>query len=95
MVSFAKVPESQRCGVIRCHVVILLGSPGGPDAATPAWTTHLKPPVHHAAGAVSVPLWASTRCGCTTCGRPAFRCARSSVFRRTSSGTSSGTATLR
>jgi hypothetical protein len=55
-VSFAKVAEYQRRGLVHFHAVIRLDGPGGPDASPPAWATHelLKAAVDHAAGAVRV-----------------------------------------
>ncbi|GAA2156440.1 replication initiator [Actinomadura napierensis] len=55
-VSFAKVAEYQRRGLVHFHAVIRLDGPGGPDAPPPAWATHelLKAAVDHAAGAVRV-----------------------------------------
>ncbi|GAA1896745.1 replication initiator [Actinomadura bangladeshensis] len=55
-VSFAKVAEYQRRGLVHFHAVIRLDGPGGPDNAPPAWATLdlLNAAVHHAAGAVTV-----------------------------------------
>ncbi|MEU8122179.1 replication initiator [Spirillospora sp. NPDC049024] len=55
-VSFAKVAEYQRRGLVHFHAVIRLDGPGGPDASPPAWATHelLNAAVDHAAGAVKV-----------------------------------------
>ncbi|WP_368367139.1 replication initiator [Actinomadura sp. WMMA1423] len=55
-VSFAKVAEYQRRGLVHFHAVIRLDGPGGPDASPPAWATLdlLKAAVDHAAGAVTV-----------------------------------------
>nr|WP_306303280.1 replication initiator [Actinomadura chibensis] len=55
-VSFAKVAEYQRRGLVHFHAVIRFDGPGGPDAAPPAWATHelLKAGVDHAASAVKV-----------------------------------------
>ncbi|MGW2312798.1 replication initiator [Actinomadura luteofluorescens] len=55
-VSFAKVAEYQRRGLVHFHAVIRLDGPGGPDAQPPAWATLdlLKAAVDHAAGAVTV-----------------------------------------
>jgi hypothetical protein len=38
-VSFAKVAEYQRRGVIHFHAIIRLDGPGGPSTAPPAWAT--------------------------------------------------------
>ena len=38
-VSFAKVAEYQRRGVVHFHAIIRLDGPTGPDAAPPAWAT--------------------------------------------------------
>ncbi|MFI0352503.1 replication initiator [Actinomadura sp. 9N407] len=55
-VSFAKVAEYQRRGVVHFHAVIRLDGPGGPDAVPPAWATGdlLADAVHQAAAAVTV-----------------------------------------
>nr|WP_308198586.1 replication initiator [Actinomadura litoris] len=55
-VSFAKVAEYQRRGLVHFHAVIRLDGPGGPDASPPTWATldQLKDAVEHAAGAVKV-----------------------------------------
>ncbi|WP_339156717.1 replication initiator [Actinomadura luteofluorescens] len=55
-VSFAKVAEYQRRGLVHFHAVIRLDGPGGPDAQPPAWATLalLEAAVDHAAGAVTV-----------------------------------------
>ncbi|URN07689.1 hypothetical protein LUW74_32925 [Actinomadura madurae] len=55
-VSFAKVAEYQRRGLVHFHAVIRFDGPGGPDASPPFWATHelLKAAVDHAAGAVRV-----------------------------------------
>ncbi|WP_349666516.1 replication initiator [Actinomadura xylanilytica] len=55
-VSFAKVAEYQRRGLVHFHAVIRLDGAGGPDASPPAWATHelLAAAVDHAAGAVKV-----------------------------------------
>ncbi|WP_348638601.1 replication initiator [Actinomadura madurae] len=55
-VSFAKVAEYQRRGLVHFHAVIRLDGPGGPDAQPPAWATLdlLKAAVDHAAAAVTV-----------------------------------------
>ncbi|TDD14504.1 replication initiator [Nonomuraea diastatica] len=53
--SFAKVAEYQRRGVVHFHAVIRLDGPGGPTAPPPAWapTDTLTQAIHHAAKAVS------------------------------------------
>jgi hypothetical protein len=58
VVSFAKVAEYQRRGVVHFHAIIRLDGPDGPSSLAPAWATAdlLTGAVHHAAGAVSVPL---------------------------------------
>ncbi|WP_033330155.1 replication initiator [Actinomadura welshii] len=55
-VSFAKVAEYQRRGLVHFHAVIRFDGSGGPDASPPSWATHelLKAAVDHAAGAVRV-----------------------------------------
>ncbi|WP_018653810.1 replication initiator [Actinomadura flavalba] len=55
-VSFAKVAEYQRRGLVHFHAVIRLDGPDGPAAAPPAWATHdaLADAVRHARGAVTV-----------------------------------------
>ncbi|WP_179838355.1 replication initiator [Actinomadura citrea] len=55
-VSFAKVAEYQRRGLVHFHAVIRLDGPGGPDAQPPAWATLdlLKAAVDHSVGAVTV-----------------------------------------
>lgn len=55
-VSFAKVAEYQRRGLVHFHTVIRLDGPGGPDAHPPAWATGeaLAAAVQHARGAVKV-----------------------------------------
>ncbi|MEV4890046.1 replication initiator [Nonomuraea sp. NPDC055795] len=55
-ISFAKVAEFQRRGVIHFHAVIRLDGPEGPDTPPPSWATleALADAVQHAAGAVSV-----------------------------------------
>nr|WP_184947041.1 replication initiator [Planomonospora venezuelensis] len=57
-VSFAKVAEYQRRGVVHFHAVIRLDGPDGPTASPPAWATAdaLADAVRHAASAVSVPV---------------------------------------
>ncbi|WP_051713463.1 replication initiator [Spirillospora albida] len=54
-VSFAKVAEYQRRGLVHFHAVIRLDGPGGPDNTPPGWATGdlLAAAVHHAAGAVT------------------------------------------
>ncbi|MCA2224221.1 replication initiator [Nonomuraea aurantiaca] len=54
-VSFTKVAEYQRRGVVHFHAVIRLDGPGGPTAAPPAWATTdtLANAVQHAARVVS------------------------------------------
>lgn len=55
-VSFAKVAEYQRRGVVHFHAVIRLDGPDGPTSPPPAWATAdmLADAVRHAASAVSV-----------------------------------------
>ncbi|MBB5080690.1 replication initiator [Nonomuraea endophytica] len=55
-VSFAKVAEYQRRGVVHFHAVVRLDGPGGPAVQPPAWATAdvLAQAVRHAAGVVSV-----------------------------------------
>ncbi|MEW2356407.1 replication initiator [Spirillospora sp. NPDC029432] len=55
-VSFAKVAEYQRRGVVHFHAVIRLDGPGGPDTPPPGWATGdvLADAVRAAAGAVTV-----------------------------------------
>ncbi|MFD9950711.1 replication initiator [Nonomuraea sp. NPDC059023] len=57
-VSFAKVAEYQRRGVVHFHAVIRLDGPTGPATPPPSWATHdaLAQAVQHAAGAVSVDI---------------------------------------
>jgi hypothetical protein len=38
-VSFAKVVEYQRRGVVHFHAIIRLDGPAGPNTASPAWAT--------------------------------------------------------
>ncbi|MEU8404453.1 replication initiator [Nonomuraea sp. NPDC048892] len=54
-VSFAKVAEYQRRGVVHFHAVIRLDGPGGPAAPPPSWATAdaLTHAVRHAAHVVS------------------------------------------
>ncbi|MEV1168122.1 replication initiator [Nonomuraea sp. NPDC049784] len=54
-VSFAKVAEYQRRGVVHFHAVIRLDGPGGPAASPPPWANAdaLTQAVRHAAHAVS------------------------------------------
>ncbi|GAA5073525.1 hypothetical protein HNP84_008523 [Thermocatellispora tengchongensis] len=54
-VSFAKVAEYQRRGVVHLHAVLRLDGPGGPDLPPPAWATAetLEQAVRHAARVVS------------------------------------------
>ncbi|GAA3220929.1 replication initiator [Nonomuraea helvata] len=54
-VSFTKVAEYQRRGVVHFHAVIRLDGPGGPTAPPPAWATTdvLTQAVQHAARVVS------------------------------------------
>ncbi|MEV1239459.1 replication initiator [Nonomuraea sp. NPDC049750] len=54
-VSFAKVAEYQRRGVVHFHAIIRLDGPGGPTAPPPAWATAgaLTDAVQHAARVVS------------------------------------------
>ncbi|MFG1612436.1 replication initiator [Nonomuraea wenchangensis] len=53
--SFAKVAEYQRRGVVHFHAVIRLDGPGGPEAPPPPWATAdvLTQAIQHAARAVS------------------------------------------
>ena len=55
-VSFAKVAEYQRRGLVHFHAVIRLDGPDGPTNPPPAWATLdlLRAAVDHAAGAVTV-----------------------------------------
>ncbi|WP_067913372.1 replication initiator [Actinomadura rubrobrunea] len=55
-VSFAKVAEYQRRGVVHFHAVIRLDGPQGPATPPPAWATYevLADAVHQAARAVTV-----------------------------------------
>ncbi|WP_256255478.1 replication initiator [Actinomadura madurae] len=55
-VSFAKVAEYQRRGVVHFHAVIRFDGPDGPTTPPPGWATVqlLEDAVKHAAGAVSV-----------------------------------------
>ncbi|GAA2614384.1 replication initiator [Actinomadura fulvescens] len=55
-VSFAKVAEYQRRGVVHFHAVIRFDGPDGPTSPPPAWATFdlLQDAVRHAAGAVSI-----------------------------------------
>ncbi|WP_197016109.1 replication initiator [Actinomadura viridis] len=55
--SFAKVAEYQRRGVVHFHAVIRLDGPTGPDSPPPAWATHevLADAVQQGARAVTVP----------------------------------------
>ncbi|MEV6159452.1 replication initiator [Nonomuraea sp. NPDC052129] len=54
-VSFAKVAEYQRRGVVHFHAIIRLDGPGGPTAEPPTWATAdvLADAVRHAAHVVS------------------------------------------
>ncbi|MGV9773544.1 replication initiator [Streptosporangium sp. NPDC003464] len=56
VISFAKVAEYQRRGVVHFHAVIRLDGPDGPTSAPPAWATAdaLADAVRHAAAAVAV-----------------------------------------
>ncbi|GGL39672.1 replication initiator [Planomonospora parontospora] len=56
VVSFAKVAEYQRRGVVHFHAVIRLDGPDGPTSPPPAWATAdaLADAVRHAASAVAV-----------------------------------------
>ncbi|WP_307837864.1 replication initiator [Sphaerisporangium krabiense] len=58
VISFAKVAEYQRRGVVHFHAVIRLDGPGGPHTPPPAWADRdtLAQAVRHAASAVSVPV---------------------------------------
>ncbi|WP_019632275.1 replication initiator [Actinomadura atramentaria] len=53
--SFAKVAEYQRRGLVHFHAVLRLDGPGGPIAPPPAWATYdlLADAVRHAATAVT------------------------------------------
>ncbi|WP_433245869.1 replication initiator [Streptosporangium sp. CA-135522] len=55
-ISFAKVAEYQRRGVVHFHAVIRLDGPDGPASPPPAWATAdaLADAVRHAASAVAV-----------------------------------------
>ncbi|GAA3152482.1 replication initiator [Nonomuraea roseoviolacea] len=55
-ISFAKVAEYQRRGVVHFHAVIRLDGPIGPTSPPPAWATAdaLEQAVQHAAGAITV-----------------------------------------
>ncbi|GAA2456999.1 replication initiator protein RepSA [Actinomadura vinacea] len=55
-VSYAKVAEYQRRGVVHFHAVIRFDGPDGPATSPPAWATAglLDAAVRHAAGAVTV-----------------------------------------
>jgi hypothetical protein len=54
-VSFAKVAEYQRRGVVHFHAIIRLDGPDGPHTPPPAWATAdlLTDAIHHAVSAVS------------------------------------------
>ncbi|MEV8638763.1 replication initiator [Streptosporangium sp. NPDC051023] len=56
VISFAKVAEYQRRGVVHFHAVIRLDGPDGPASPPPAWATAdlLGDAVRHAASAVTV-----------------------------------------
>jgi hypothetical protein len=58
MVSFAKVAEYQRRGVVHLHAVIRLDGPDGPTSPPPAWATveAMADAVRHAASAVTVTI---------------------------------------
>ena len=58
IVSFAKVAEYQRRGVVHIHAVIRLDGPDGPTTPPPAWATLdlLTRAVRHAAQAVTVTI---------------------------------------
>ncbi|ADG86816.1 replication initiator [Thermobispora bispora] len=58
MVSFAKVAEYQRRGVVHFHAVIRLDGPDGPTSPPPAWATLdlLGEAVRHAASAVTATI---------------------------------------
>ncbi|WP_328809008.1 replication initiator [Nonomuraea montanisoli] len=55
-ISFAKVAEYQRRGVVHFHAVIRLDGPTGPTSSPPVWATAdaLEQAVQHAAGAITV-----------------------------------------
>ena len=57
-VSFAKVAEYQRRGVVHFHAVIRADGPDGPDTAAPGWATAemLTEAIRHAVHAVTVTL---------------------------------------
>ncbi|MEV4838610.1 replication initiator [Nonomuraea sp. NPDC049486] len=57
-ISFAKVAEYQRRGVVHFHAVIRLDGPDGPDAPPPAWATAdaLADAVQHAASVVTAEI---------------------------------------
>ena len=58
IVSFAKVAEFQRRGVVHLHAIIRLDGPNGPATTPPAWATTgvLTRAVKHAAQAVTVTI---------------------------------------
>ncbi|WP_250563570.1 replication initiator [Sphaerisporangium fuscum] len=58
VISFAKVAEYQRRGVVHFHAVIRLDGPAGPDTDPPDWANadRLEQAVRHATAAVSVPV---------------------------------------
>ncbi|MCG5220416.1 replication initiator [Streptosporangium sp. KLBMP 9127] len=57
-VSFAKVAEYQRRGLVHFHAVVRLDGPGGPTSAPPGWATAdlLAQAIQHAASAVTVTI---------------------------------------
>ncbi|MGV9303821.1 replication initiator [Nonomuraea sp. NPDC003727] len=57
-ISFAKVAEYQRRGVVHLHAVIRLDGPDGPESPPPPWASAeaLADAVRHAASAVTVPI---------------------------------------
>jgi hypothetical protein len=56
VISFAKVAEYQRRGVVHFHAIIRVDGPEGPTTTPPAWATAdlLTDAVQHAASAVAV-----------------------------------------
>jgi len=69
-VSFAKVAEYQRRGVVHFHAIIRLDGPAGPTAAPPAWATHalLTAAIDQAARAVRLVLPAAPGLAARTLG---------------------------
>ncbi|MEV4159929.1 replication initiator [Nonomuraea dietziae] len=56
--SFAKVAEYQRRGIVHFHAIVRLDGPGGPTAPPPVWATAdvLEQAVRHATHVVSAPI---------------------------------------